>query len=119
MNYTLVIGASLNEERISNLAVRNLLKHNHNVYAIGNKAGKIYDTTVETEQISFKDIHTITLYLNANNQKAYYDYILKLNPQRIIFNPGAENEELENLAKEHNIKTLQACTLVMLSTRQY
>ena len=58
----------------------------------------------------------VTLYLNPDNQKEYYEKIIALNPKRIIFNPGTENEELEDLAKEHNIETVEGCTLVMLST---
>lgn len=65
------------------------------------------------------DIDTVTLYLNPANQKEYYDYILSLNPKRIIFNPGTENEELYDLAEKKGIQTLEACTLVMLSTGQY
>ena len=64
-------------------------------------------------------MHTITLYLNSQRQKAYYDYILGLKPQRIIFNPGTENLELIKLAKEQGIEIEIACTLVMLSTGAY
>jgi hypothetical protein len=46
----------------------------------------------------------------------YYEYILSVHPQRIIFNPGTENEELSLLAEKKGIKTLEACTLVLLST---
>jgi len=53
------------------------------------------------------------------HQKEYYDYILSLEPKRIIFNPGAENEELSVLASKNNIPVKEACTLVMLSTNQY
>ena len=49
----------------------------------------------------------------------YYNYILSPKPRRIIFNPGAENPELETLASEQGIQTLDACTLVMLGTGQY
>jgi len=59
------------------------------------------------------------MYLNPRNQAQYYDYILSLKPKRIIFNPGAENAELEKLAEEKGIQTLEACTLVMLGTNQY
>ncbi|HQX97859.1 MAG TPA: CoA-binding protein [Chitinophagaceae bacterium] len=45
--------------------------------------------------------------------------MLSLKPNRIIFNPGAENTELVRLAQKNNIHTLEACTLVMLSTNQY
>jgi uncharacterized protein len=61
----------------------------------------------------------VTLYLNPANQKEYYDYILSLNPKRIIFNPGAENPELEALAVANGIEPVEACTLVLLSTGQY
>ena len=46
----------------------------------------------------FLDIDTVTLYLNPGHQKEYYDYIISLHPKRIIFNPGAENDELAELA---------------------
>lgn len=116
---TLVIGASENKQRYSNLAVRKLLAHDHPVVAIGRRSGMIENIEIITEHVPMDDIDTVTLYLNPTNQKPYYDYILSLKPRRIIFNPGAENEELELMAKNNGIKTLEACTLVMLSTSQY
>ena len=116
---TLVIGASENKQRYSNLAVRKLLAHDHPVVAIGRRPGMIENIEIITMQKTMDDIDTVTLYLNPTNQKPYYDYILSLKPRRIIFNPGAENEELELMAKNNGIKTLEACTLVMLSTSQY
>ena len=116
---TLVIGASENKQRYSNLAVRKLLAHDHPVVAIGRRPGMIENIEIITEHVPMNDIDTVTLYLNPTNQKPYYDYILSLKPRRIIFNPGAENEELELMAKNNGIKTLEACTLVMLSTSQY
>lgn len=116
---TMVIGASENIARYSNMAVKKLLAHNHPVVAIGKRAGMIGNTEIITEQKPLNDIDTVTLYLNPVNQKPYYDYILSLKPKRIIFNPGTENEELELLAEKNGIKTLEACTLVMLSTEQY
>ncbi len=116
---TLVIGASENKERYSNLAVKKLVAYNHPVIALGKKAGMIGNTEIITDKKQIADIDTVSLYLNPLHQKAYYDYILSLQPKRIIFNPGTENEELEQLAKENGIKTLEACTLVMLSSSQY
>jgi predicted CoA-binding protein len=66
-----------------------------------------------------KNVDTVTLYLNPQNQQSYYDYILNLHPKRIIFNPGTENPELEKLAEAKGIQTMEACTLVLLSTHQY
>ena len=72
-----------------------------------------------TDHPAVDNVDTVTLYLNAQNQKQYYDYILSLKPKRIIFNPGTENPELYKLAKENNIQVMEACTLVLLSTGQY
>ena len=116
---TLVLGASSNPERYSYLAVKKLNSYGHPVAAIGKRVGKIGDSNIEIAQEPFEDIDTITLYLNANNQKAYYDYIFSLHPKRIIFNPGAENDELAAMAKEKGIQPMEACTLVLLSTGQY
>jgi uncharacterized protein len=116
---TLVLGASDNPSRYSYLAVQRLRNHGHPVVAIGRKATVVADVNVTTEKTAFEDIDTVTLYLNPLHQQDYYDYILSLHPRRIIFNPGTENEELEQLAGRNNIATIEACTLVMLSTNQY
>ena len=116
---TLVMGASDNPERYSYLAVDRLVSHNHPGVAIGKKQGSVRGIEISNQKEIHSDIDTITLYLNPANQKQYYDYILSLNPKRIIFNPGTENNELASLARNNGIKTLEACTLVMLSTGQY
>lgn len=116
---TLVLGASENPSRYSYLAVQRLRSHNHPVVAIGKKLTRVADVRIEKSKIPFTDIDTVTLYLNPQHQKEYYDYILSLNPKRIVFNPGAENNELATLANEKGIATIDACTLVMLTTNQY
>jgi predicted CoA-binding protein len=116
---TLVLGASANPSRYSNLAINSLRRHNHPVVAIGKRSGIVGDTPVETAPREIEGLDTITLYLNPGNQRQYYDYIMKLKPRRIIFNPGTENDELAKMAQEKGIQPLEACTLVLLSTGQY
>lgn len=116
---TLVLGASENPDRYSFKAVTDLRFYNHPVIAVGRRAGKIQDIEISKELILANDIDTVTLYLNPENQKPFYNYILSLKPKRIIFNPGTENEELENLAAASGIETIEACTLVMLRTGQF
>ena len=116
---TLVLGASDNPSRYSFMAIQKLRQHGHPVVAIGKRHTLVADVPIESQKSLFNDVHTVTLYLNADHQKEYYDYILSMKPHRIIFNPGAENEELANLARENHIPVLEACTLVMLSTGQY
>lgn len=119
MKKTLVLGASDNPSRYSFLAVHRLRAYGHPVVAIGKKNGVVNDVTIEKEKKQIENVHTVTLYLNPAHQKQYYDYIVSLKPQRIIFNPGAENDELADLAIKNGIKPLEACTLVLLSTNQY
>lgn len=114
-----MLGASENPQRYSNMAVKKLTAYDHTVVAIGKREGYINGISIAKEQIPLEDVDTVTLYLNPYNQRPYYEYILSLKPRRIIFNPGTENEELEKLAEKKGIKTLEACTLVMLSTGQY
>ena len=116
---TVVLGASGNPSRYSHLAIQRLRQHGHPVVAIGRKAAMVGDVPVTTNKNASEGVDTVTLYLNQDHQKEYYDYILSLNPKRIIFNPGAENDELAKMAIEKNIKPMEACTLVLLSTGQY
>lgn len=116
---TLVLGASENPSRYGNRAIHALRSKGHKVVAIGARTGQVLDVSIEKEMKEFADVDTVTLYLNANNQEQYLDYIIGLKPKRIIFNPGAENIKLETLAEEKGIHTQQSCTLVMLGSGQY
>lgn len=118
-NTTLVLGASLNPDRYSNIAIQKLRAKQINVYAVGLRKGKVLDVFIENEKKDFSIIDTVTLYLNPKRQKEYYNYIIDLKPRRVIFNPGTENTELIKLLEENNIESEVACTLVLLSTGQY
>ena len=66
-----------------------------------------------------KNIHTVTLYLYPKHQIAYYDYLIELKPQRVIFNPETENPIFYKRLKEAGISHEIDCTLVLLSANQY
>ena len=83
---TLVLGASTNPERYSYRAILSLLSHGHDVCAVGLRDGKIGECVIVKEQLNFEDVDTITVYVNPDNQKVYFDYILRINPKRVILN---------------------------------
>jgi len=116
---TVVLGASENPARYSNMAVKRLRTHGHEVVAIGRQAGRIDDVTIQKEQTEEQDVDTVTVYLNPMHQQQYEEYILKLHPKRIIFNPGAENDALAQKAAQQGIEPIAACTLVLLATNQF
>jgi len=116
---TLIIGASTNKNRYSHKAIQKLRKLNFDVCALGLNEGEIMDVKIQTKPINYKNIHTVSIYLKPQNQFQYINYILKLNPHRIIFNPGSENEVLMDKLKEKKISCENSCTLILLSTNQY
>lgn len=119
MKKTVVLGASDNPSRYSFLAVERLREKGHPVVAVGKREGKIKDTLILTGEPLVNDVDTVTLYLNPVLQVAAYDYILGLKPRRVIFNPGTENDELEEMLRSKGIEPVEACTLVMLAAGMY
>lgn len=116
---TLVLGASENPERYAHKATMRLLEAGHEVVLVGKAEGEVAGNVISKNLPAQDEINTITLYLTPQNQKMWYEGILKLNPKRLIFNPNTENEELAYLAQEAGIEVIEACTLVMLATKQY
>lgn len=113
---TVVIGASPNPERFSFKAVKLLNSYKHPVEAVGIRDGKILNIEIQKGKPKLEDVHTVTLYLGAQRQPAYYEYIFSLNPKRIIFNPGTENTEFYSMAQKKGIEVIEHCTLVMLNS---
>ncbi len=121
MKKTVVVGASDNPGRFAYRAAHMLTEYGHEIVPVGIKKGEVAGKEILhlKDSPEIDDVDTVTLYVGPKNQESWYDFILGLNPKRIIFNPGTENYELENRAKEQGIETVEGCTLVMLGTRQY
>ncbi|RSK40570.1 CoA-binding protein [Mangrovimonas spongiae] len=116
---TLVFGASLKPNRYSNYAINKLVNNNVEVVAYGLKKGEVAGVDIQTALLDYNNVHTVTLYVNPTHQKDYYNYIVSLQPKRVIFNPGTENPEFYKILEKNNIFFEEACTLVLLSTNQY
>ena len=119
MKKTVVIGASPNPARYANMAVNRLVDAGHSVVPVGIRKGAIAGLEIETDRPEVADVDTVTLYVGPRRQPEWYDYIFSLNPKRIILNPGTENMELEQMARERGVEPVEACTLVMLSVGNY
>tara|TARA_S200000501_G_scaffold23690_1_gene20487 strand:- start:356 stop:727 length:372 start_codon:yes stop_codon:yes gene_type:complete len=120
VNYkTLVLGASTNNQRYSFQAVVRLLEADIEVIPMGIKQGKIADVKIVPPFSFQKDIHTVSLYLSPPKQVEYMDFIFRLKPKRVIFNPGTENIIFSKKLSERGIFWENACNLVLLSTNQY
>lgn len=116
---TLVFGASLKPERYSNLAIKRLENHDKNTVAFGLKEGFVGSVKITKNLDELTNIDVVTLYLNSERQKEYYETIVAMKPKKVIFNPGTENNEFYEILLDNNIKAEIACTLVLLATGQY
>jgi hypothetical protein len=118
---TLLVGATTNTSRYAYIAAEMLTEYEHEIILIGIKKGEVFGKNILliAEKPQIPDVDTITLYIGPQHQPEWYDYLLSLAPQRIIFNPGTENKEFKRLAAKKGIETLEACTLVLLRSGQY
>lgn len=116
---TLVLGATDNPARYAYVAANRLVDAGYEIVNIGIKKGEVAGVPIQTAADMPTNIHTVTLYIGPRRQPQYYDYILQMNPKRVIFNPGTENPELKALIEQQGIEAVDACTLVLLSTGQY
>jgi len=115
-----VIGASKNPERYSNMAINRLLENGHEVIPVHPALERVSGVTVIPTLGDVKGpVDTVTVYVSPKVSSKMTDSLVALSPGRVIFNPGAENPELEAALAEHGIPTLQACSLVLLSTGQF
>lgn len=113
---TVVIGASSNPSRYAHTTVLQLLSYGFPTVAIGIENVMIGSIEIQTGFPEIENVHTVTMYVGPKKQPQYYDYVLnRLKPKRIIFNPGSENKEFEELAIQQKIQVIKNCTLVMLS----
>ena len=103
METVAVIGASPNQDRYANKAIRLLADHDH---------------TPSLADISEK-IDTVTMYLGPARQEEIIKQIIQAAPRRVIFNPDTENPGAYARLKTAGIEVIEACTLVLLKTNQY
>ena len=115
----LIIGASTNPERYSYMATERLLQAGFDVYLLAKKGGKVLNQKIETEMPKKGSIDTLTLYIGPTHQEDLFDKILNLAPRRVIFNPGTENQQFQNLLISKGIEVEVNCTLVMLSLKHF
>jgi len=118
---TVIIGATTNPSRYAYLAAEMLQEYNQEFVPVGIKRGSVFGKEILDlrSHPEIQNVDTITLYINPDHQKEWYDYFFELKPKRVIFNPGTENPELERSLEEKNIQSLEACTLVLLRSGQF
>ena len=119
MKPTLILGATTNPKRYAYLAAERLVRHGHDIVPVGIKEGTVQGKPILNGKPDVPEVDTVTLYVGPRHQPDYYDWLLRVAPRRIIFNPGTENPELMRLARGAGIEVVAGCTLVMLAADSY
>jgi uncharacterized protein len=119
MKKTVVLGASTDPSRYANVAVKMLQRYNHEVIPVGREKGDINGAQILNGEPDIDGVDTVTLYIGKARLPNFSEYIYSLNPKRIIFNPGTENEDVMREAEKKGIEVVRGCTLVMLSVGNY
>jgi uncharacterized protein len=121
MKKTVIIGATTNKDRYAYLAAEMLTEYQHEIVPVGIKKGEVFGKAILDIQAKpeVEDVDTVTMYIGPQHQPEHYQYILGLKPKRVIFNPGTENDEFERMVEKSGAEAVEACTLVMLRSRQY
>ena len=115
-----VVGASPKPHRYSNQALRSLVEHGHEVVPINPAVSSIEGIPVVPRLDDLTGhVDTVTLYVSPQRSSELQGPLTSLHPDRVIFNPGAENPALCAALKAEGIHTEEACTLVLLNTNQF
>lgn len=120
MSTVVILGASNNPERIAYQALSRLLGLHYDVIPVSPKGGEILGQAVRTSLASIdRPVDTLTMYVGPERQPDLVDAIVALRPRRVIFNPGSENPAIYPRLRQAGIEVQEACTLVLLATRQF
>jgi len=115
-----IIGASNNPGRYSHQALLLLRKNGHAVVPVHPKLTEIEGIPVVADVSAISGVvDTVTMYVGAAISAGLQDKLTALKPGRVIFNPGAENAELEQALQQAGIACEEACTLVLLNSGQF
>lgn len=115
-----VLGASPKEDRYSFKAVKMLKEHGHQPVPVHPRGHEVLGLTAVKSLSEIEEpVDTLTMYVNSKISSAALDEILKLNPRRVVFNPGSENPVLAARLGDEGVVVVVACTLVMLRTDQF
>ena len=115
-----VIGASPKPHRYAYRAVEMLKRYGHQPIPVNPAfqevlGEKCYPHVADAP----KPIDTVTMYVGKRRSDPLIDEIVAAKPRRIIMNPGAENDDLADKARDAGIEVVEACTLVMLQVGNF
>ena len=120
MRRILLIGASNNPERYSNMAMYRLIENGYTVIPV-NPFSEIAtkEKTLKKLRNITVDIEKAVIYIRPELLENDIEDLIRINPKEVIFNPGTECPVMQRKLEKHNIFVRNACTLVLLSMGEF
>jgi predicted CoA-binding protein len=117
----LILGASHRPDRYAYKAFKMLQSHAYPMLLVNPQVPIVEGQEVlpDLTTLTSGSVDTVTLYVGPKILQKYLQELVRLNPRRVIFNPGTEDATIESELRKAGIKTVVACTLVLLSTNQF
>jgi predicted CoA-binding protein len=115
-----ILGASDKPERYANKAFKMSRDYGHEVIPVHPALEQIEGVPVRKRLADVQGpVDTITVYLRPEVSEPLIPDLIALHPARIILNPGTESEAVAAKLHQAGISVVNACTLVLLQTKQY
>ncbi len=120
-HHVVVLGATAKPDRYANQAIRLLREKGYS------RITPVHPKLSESEGIPVinrlsdvpEPVDTLTLYVGPARLEHMIEDIIRLKPNRVIFNPGTESRALQDALDQAGIPWEEACTLVLLRTGQF
>ncbi len=110
-----VLGASNKPHRYAYKAMNRLQEYGYHVIPVHPRLQTIDGVVVKHQLNQIEhNVDTLTVYVGPQRMPPLIDDIVKLNPSRVILNPGTECEALELALLHNDIPFVKDCTLLML-----
>ncbi len=120
MTTVAILGASSKPDRYSHKAQQMLGEYGHTAIPVSQREAAVLGTPAVQHLSEIREpVDTVTVYINPGHLQAVADELERLQPRRVIFNPGSEAPEIMQRLQARGVEVEAACTLVLLRTGQF
>ena len=115
-----ILGASTNPGRFSHMAQLALLEHGHTPVPVNPRYESIDGIPCYPDLESVRvAVDTVTVYVRPDILAPMIEDVVRMNPGRVIFNPGSESRKASERLASEGIRVQNACTLVLLDSSRF
>jgi predicted CoA-binding protein len=113
-----IVGASSDRKKYGNKAVRAFKDGGWTVYPVNPKLEEVEGVKcyASIEEVP-EPVDRVSMYVPAKLGKPMLDAIAAKNPDEFFLNPGSEDDELIQRARELGLNPVQACSIVNIGLR--